>query len=189
MKEKMTWFWNWEKSIWGDKIETNRYFATLSIMFVAVMGVFCGSGDTLRSWFDWDTAISNLVACGMLIFIWGLNVCESIMASMSASAMLGRSLMLLAVLVAAFFIGYVASVIVLFLVATWVVLTFASGMVSGALNGGSSPSGSANSGPEQYGYDENGSQVVIRNEGGGYGRDDYGRRWKNEGGSKGSKDE
>ena len=63
MKEKITWFWNWEKRIWDDKVEANRYFATLSIMFVAVMGACVGGGRIFHEWINWDTD-TNVVAVG-----------------------------------------------------------------------------------------------------------------------------
>ena len=188
MKEKITWFWNWEKRIWDDKVEANRYFATLSIMFVAVMWACVGGGRIFHEWFNWDTD-TNVVAVGaLLILIWGYNLAESIVASKTAMTALWRSLLVLVCLVGFFAFGVVASVVVIVLVIGYLILLVVSGVLSA---GGKSGRGGLFSDQqvEQYGYDENGSQHTMRNIGGGYARDDYGRRWKNAGGSNWEKDE
>lgn len=184
----MTFFGALERKIWGDKINANPYFATLSILAVMLAGAVSGGGRLFYEWFGWDMAMNNVAMAALIVWVWGYDVAESIVAAEDWKAALGRSLLLLPVLILAFVFGAVASVVVICLVILWLALMFISHALSSS--GGRSKKRSADgSGPEQYGYDENGLQVVIRNEGGGYGRDDYGRRWKNEGGSKWSKDE
>ncbi len=191
MKEKITWFWAWEKRIWDDKVETNRYMATLSILFAAVMGACLGGGRVFYEWFGWDS-VPNIVAQGyLLIVIVGMNLCESVIASRSGKVILWRSLLVAGCILAAFAIGVIASVVVIFLVTVWFVLSLIGSLLSGSgsrRSSGSRSSGSSGS-VEQYGYDENGSQYTMRDVGGGYARDDNGRRWKNDGGSKWSLDE
>lgn len=132
MKERITWFWDIDKRIWNDKIEANAYLATLSIMFVGLLGALSGGGRVFHEWFDWDTATNNVSMVALLILIWGLNLGESIIASKTALTALWRSLLLLVILLSVFAIGFIASVVVLFLVAAWVVLMVLSGALSGA---------------------------------------------------------
>lgn len=189
MNEKMTWFWNWEKKIWGDRVETNRYFATLCIMFAAIIGACVGGGNIFHAWFNWKTDV-NLVTMGFfLIMIWGCNLCESIIASQTALTALWRSLLILVCLAGAFAAGVVTSVVVIVLVIAWLALLALSIFASGGRSRSSGSSSGSSDEVEQYGYDENGSQFVMRDRSGGYARDDDGRRWKNDGGSKWSLDE
>lgn len=138
MKEYMMWFYALEKNIWKDRIEANRYFATLSILFAAVAGAMAGGGNTLESWFGWDTSLNSVAVLGVLIYVWGLNLAESIIAAQTAGAAVGRAAILLLAFAVVFAVGYVGAVVVLFLVAAWLVLMFVGGMASQALKGGSS---------------------------------------------------
>lgn len=81
MKNGLIWFWNLDRRIWSDKLETNRYFATLSVLCAALAGACAGGGQVLSAWFRWDLEVSNVAVIGLSIFIWGLNVAESIIAS------------------------------------------------------------------------------------------------------------
>ncbi len=189
MNEKITWFWPLEKQIWGQKINTNQYLATLSILFAAIMGACVGGGHIFHEWFEWNTA-PDLMAIGyLLILIIGVNIFESIIAS-TGWVVLWRSLLILVCLVLAFAIGVIASVVVIFLTVAWLALMLVGSLLSGSGSSGSSRrSGSSSDGVEQYGYDENGASFTMHDEGGGYARDDNGRRWRNEGGSKWRLDE
>lgn len=183
MKEKITWFWAWEKRIWGDKIETNCYLATLSILFAAVMGACLGGGRIFHEWFGWDSA-PNVIAVGyLLILILGMNFCETVVASKPGWVILWRSLLVMTCILAAFAIGVIASVVVIFLVTAWLVL-----MLIGTLLSGSGGSGSKkkrytlDDGTEVekesglFGstgtYREVGGSRTFHDEGGGYVRED-----------------
>ena len=56
INDKITFFYTLEESIWNNKVDANKYLATLSILFVAVLGGLAGGGSTLESFFNWDTA-------------------------------------------------------------------------------------------------------------------------------------
>ena len=150
MKEKITWFWAWEKRIWDDKIETNRYLATLSILFAAIMGAGLGGGRVFHELFCWDSA-PNVVALGyLLILILGMNFCETVVASKPGWVILWRSLLVMVCILTAFAIGVIASVVVIFLVAAWLVLMLIGSLLSGLgrssgrrSNGSSSDDGSS----------------------------------------------
>lgn len=76
MKEAIAWFYTIDKKLWGDRIETNPYFATLSILFVALVGACSGAGRIFYEWFDWDVATNNVAMAYLFILIWGVNLCE-----------------------------------------------------------------------------------------------------------------
>ena len=69
MKEAIAWFYTIDKKLWGDKIETNPYFATLSILFVALVGACSGAGRIFYEWFDWDVATNNVAMAYLFILI------------------------------------------------------------------------------------------------------------------------
>ncbi|WP_143029391.1 hypothetical protein [Alistipes timonensis] len=144
MKNKMTFFGAIERNIWGDKINANPYFATLSILAVMLAGAVAGGGRLFYEWFRWDMAMNNVAMAALIVWIWGYNVAESIIAAEDWKVALGRSLLLLPVLILAFVFGAVASVVVICLVILWLALMFisyaltSSGGRSGSRSGGSS---------------------------------------------------
>ncbi len=188
MKNKITWFWNIDRRLWGDDLATNRYMATITLMFAMVLGALAGGGTLLSEMFGWNISISYAAAGQTLVYIWGYNVAESVIATDSYKIMVLRSLLLLVVTVAAVAIGALVSAVVIIGVILWLGLMIISAGLSGGFGKGSSSS-SSSSEPQEYGYDENGSQHRIKRSGGGYGFDEDGRRWKNESGSKWSPDE
>lgn len=123
MKALITWFWTWEKSIWKEKIEANRYFATLSVLFAALVGACVGGGNTLHSWFGWELQSSVLAVSGLLLYVWSLNLAESIMAAEGAAVAVLRALLVTVCFAAACGIGYLGSIVILVLIALYVSLT------------------------------------------------------------------
>lgn len=145
INDKITFFYTLEESIWNNKVDANKYLATLSILFIAVLGGLAGGGSTLESFFDWDTAPSLLAIIASCVFIWGTNVAESIIVSANPLVALLRSLLLLLVMAAAFVAGYVLAVVVIIIVCLVVVLLLFTGSLKGALSGGGGSSSSSNS--------------------------------------------
>lgn len=172
MKNGLIWFWNLDRRIWGDKLETNRYFATLSVLGAALAGACAGGGQVLGAWFRWDLAVSNVAVIGLSIFIWGLNVAESIIASKGFAIPVWRSLLLLVTLLAATSIGYAGAVVVLFLILIVLVLFVVAGGI-GAMGGGGASGSSSSSDDEQeeYIYNEYGGKVTLKE---GFGGKKYG---------------
>lgn len=189
MKKIGFFFQHIENRFWLDKVNSNRYFASISILFVLLTGILSGSGQVLGAWFRWDIATNNIAMIGLTLYIWGLNVGESAIASKSIGVAVGRSLLLLAYMLGALVLGYVGSVVLLFLVLILLVVFLLSGGIGGLLKGAGGASGSSSSTkPDQFGYDGS-SAYKLEDTGGGYARDSAGRRWKNEGGSKWHLDE
>lgn len=189
MKDRFTLFHALERKIWGEKIHANPYFATISIFAAALAGALFGGGRLFYEWFDWDVAVGNVAAAAFVVVVWGYDVAESIIACESWKAALGRSALLLPVLVLAFVIGAVVSVVVIVVVVVVLAVWFMALFAGQALKGSGGRSSGRSSGPDQFGYDENGSACKLEVTGGGYARDDYGRRWRNDGGTKWHLDE
>ena len=103
----MTFFGALERKIWGDKINANPYFATLSILAVMLAGAVSGGGRLFYEWFGWDMAMNNVAMAALIVWVWGYDVAESIVAAEDWKAALGRSLLLLPVLILAFVFGAV----------------------------------------------------------------------------------
>ncbi len=130
MKALINWFWTWEKSIWKEKIEANRYFATLSVLFAALVGACVVGGNTLHSWFGWELQSSALAVSGLLLYVWSLNLAESIMAAEGAAVAVLRALLVTVCLAAAYGIGYLGSIVILVLIALYVSLTVLGAVLS-----------------------------------------------------------
>lgn len=183
MKEKINWFWVWEKRIWKEKINANPYFATLSISYAALVGACVGGGEIFHEWFGWNTDTSYPALGLLLILVWGCNVAESIIASKGTLMAVWRSLLILLCLALAFAVGFIASVVVIILVVAWLALMLVGSLLSGSGGGGSKKKrytlddgtevekesglfGSTGS------YREVGGSRTFHDEGGGYVRED-----------------
>ena len=57
MKDLLCFLNSIDERIWGENINTNKYFASISILLIAVLGAAQGGGTTLQSWFGWDAAM------------------------------------------------------------------------------------------------------------------------------------
>lgn len=132
MKEKLTWFYAFEKELWGDKVASNPYLATLSLLFCALLGALVGGGNTLHSWFNTDTQVLLLTTLGVVGLIAVYNVGESILVSQTHGIAAARSTLLLLGCALLFGIGYVMAVVVMILVAAWLILAGVSGALSGS---------------------------------------------------------
>ena len=169
------WFYNLEKKIWGENVNTNRYYASVSIVFVALVGAICAMGSITSVSIDED----NLPWVAILLFL--PNLAESIFSTNSIKIAVQRTLLIGAFTALAALVGFVGAIVIA-IVATLLLLLMAFSMFTS----GSAPKMRS---PRMYAYDENGSQVNLTDEGGGYARDEYGHRWKNAGGSRWTKDE
>ena len=67
----MTFFGALERKIWGDKINANPYFATLSILAVMLAGAVSGGGRLFYEWFGWDMAMNNVAMAALIVWVWG----------------------------------------------------------------------------------------------------------------------
>lgn len=135
-KNIFNFFYAIDKRLWGEDICSNRYFASVSLLFVALLGALQGGGTVLNSWFGWDVAmdITSVILSSILIF--GYNLYESIV-SANPKIAFQRSLLIFGCIIVAFVLGYLLSVLVLFAVAAFVIIQCIFALISVALGGGS----------------------------------------------------
>lgn len=145
-KNIFNFFYAIDKRFWGDDIYTNRYLASLSLLFVALLGAMQGGGSILNSWFGWDVEMNIISTIGLSILVFGYNLFESIVSAKPKIAIL-RSLLILLCFVATFVLVYVFAAVALFAVAAIVILGFI-----GAALGGGSKSGRATV-TDEYGHE------------------------------------
>lgn len=145
-KNIFNFFYAIDKHLWGDEIYTNRYLATLSLLFVALLGAMQGGGSILNSWFGWDVEMNILTTIELSILVFGYNLFESIVSAKPKIAFL-RSLLTFVCFVAAFALGYLLAVVVIFAVAAIIVFWFI-----GAALGGGRKSGRATV-TDEYGHE------------------------------------
>ena len=82
------WFYNLEKKIWGDDVNTNRYYASIPIILVALVGAIFAMGSITSINIDED----NLPWVAILLFL--PNLAESIFATNSIKITLLRTLLI-----------------------------------------------------------------------------------------------
>ena len=101
-----------DKAFWHEKMNTNRYFATVSVLFALMAGIVANKSHDcdiifwLASFLKWDVYSSLLAALGIIVVLIVLNVCESIFGAKSFVNGLQRSLLVTAVMVLVFILGY-----------------------------------------------------------------------------------
>ena len=105
-----TFMYTLDQRLWNGWVEANRYFATLSVLLVTIMGAYAGNGHSLRHMLNdllgWNTQGSLLAGIAMAIIIYGINLGESIIASDNIDVKLQRPCFHALAFAAAFLIGY-----------------------------------------------------------------------------------
>ncbi len=166
MKKILTWFNSIDRMIFGDDLELNEYFSTLSILFAALCGAVWGGSDFL------DASVDGFGACAFIITLAALNVGESIMASSQAGIVIGRSFIVILAVTLATAAGYILSVValaILALTAALFVLSIALKLMFGAslFGSGGSPSGSGSHSTQHVNtLDEDGNSVRLSKDSG-----------------------
>lgn len=126
--EVSTFMYTLDRRLFGEKMESNRYFGTLCILFVAVLGGCTYKGsfiikDFIDNVIDWNVGHSIIAAIAISFILWGLCLAESIVASSSILATIERTLIYLGIMVAAFLIGaFVSDALVLYVTIAILVL-------------------------------------------------------------------
>ncbi len=142
MKLLFTWFKAIDNRIWGEKVDSNDYFATCSIMVAALIGAIYGGGTVLNEWFDWNTInwAPISVICVIVDGLFACNVCESIIVSDSIGSSVGRSMLLMLAMALAAAAGYILAVVVVIIICL-ILGCIAIYVVGGILSAGSGSSG------------------------------------------------
>lgn len=136
----VTFFHSIEKNIWGEDINANPCFATISILVATLIAAITTGGNIINSWFDTDLQCSWYITMTILLFIMVLNVLESILAAENAKVATLRSLLVIACMLGGALVGALTSVVIAIILAIAAVVLFLyllSGAVSGGLSGGS----------------------------------------------------
>ncbi len=136
IQDKITFFYTIEEKLWDKKVEANKYFATLCILCVALLGAWHTAGSFLNSALDWNTEISMLNALTFIVYLWGLNIAESVFSCKDIKTATLRSLLIFASFVAGYIAGVILGVIVIIVVCIILFILgcyFVLGMLSGSL--------------------------------------------------------
>ena len=136
-KDKITFFYALEEKLWNENVEANKYFGTLCVLFVALVGALNSVGGALQSMLDVDAQPSVYASVALCLFVWGLNVAESIVACTNALTALKRSLLMLVVLLAACVAGIVLGGIIVAIVCIILFILFCVfliSMLTGSMN-------------------------------------------------------
>lgn len=102
-----------DENIWGEHINSNKYLATITLLFCTLFGVILGGGNYLGDLFDWNINISTTASIASVIVLIGYNIAESIIAADSAKIAALRALMMCGIMILGFVAGLVGSVILL----------------------------------------------------------------------------
>jgi len=99
-----------DKAFWHEKMNTNRYFATVSVLFALLAGIV-SNGMGICYWLvefflKWGIYPSLLAGVGMVFILIVLNVCESIIGAKDAISGLLRSLWVTVIIILVFILGY-----------------------------------------------------------------------------------
>jgi hypothetical protein len=124
-----TWFYSLDKKFWKNRIETNPYLATTSLIFTACVGAAAMLSALCTDTFHWKPLGNNVIVVGIVVFIWALNVAESIIASASWKVATLRILILTIAFPLMLAVGVVLSLLVLIFIMVYVAIgsVFASG--------------------------------------------------------------
>lgn len=123
-----------EKNIWGDRINTNVCFGTISILVSTVIAAITTGASIINGWFDTDLQCSWYISMLIVLFIMVLNVQESILAAEDAKVAILRSLLVIGFILLGAIIGAITSVVVAICVAI-LALIFCISLLSGAIGG------------------------------------------------------
>lgn len=130
LKDKLTLLYRMDKRLWGEKIESNPYFASLSALFLAIYGgIFA-----IQSIADSST-LNELSLAGIISPIWGIwvfNIGESIFSTTDIKTPVLRSLLLLLIFPLSFILGVIVVVVVLLIVIIWLAWTIFSAVLGGS---------------------------------------------------------
>ncbi len=100
-----------DKAFWHEKIATNRYLATLSVLFALFAGIVTPEAHRgVRQWLadsflEWGIFSSLLAAIGVLVVLVVLNIGESIISAGDFVSRLLRSLWVTLVISITFILG------------------------------------------------------------------------------------
>lgn len=116
VKDKITFFYAIEEKLWNERVNANKYLATLSILCVALLGAWHTAGSFLASSLNWHVEMSVFHAIMLVAYLWVLNAAESVLACDNMKTAVLRSLLMLVSIALAYNAGVVFGTIVIIIV-------------------------------------------------------------------------
>lgn len=136
---KTTFFHVWEEKLWGDRVDANNYFSSLTAwvtMIVSAIPICVGFFSTMG--FESDLLLRGVEAGFVSVLVFGaFNIGESIIACQEVSIIIKRSLLLLLVLICASVLGVLLSLVIIAIVCIVlgiIVLYFVIGILNQSLS-------------------------------------------------------
>ena len=111
IKDKITFFYAIEEKLWDERVNANKYLATLSILCVALLGAWHTAGSFLASSLNWHVEMSVFHAIMLAAYLWVLNAVESVLACKDMKTAVLRSLLILVSIALAYIAGVVLGTI------------------------------------------------------------------------------
>lgn len=116
VKDKITFFYAIEEKLWNERVNANKYLATLSILCVALLGAWHTAGSFLASSLNWHVEMSVFHAIMLVAYLWVLNAVESVLACDNMKTAVLRSLLMLVSIALAYIAGVVLGTIAIIIV-------------------------------------------------------------------------
>lgn len=114
IKDSITLLHRMDKKLWGEQIESNPYFASMSALFIALLGGIYAIICIVDGYFDQINLYNNFIPA--VYGIWILNIGESIFATKDVKTPILRSLLLLLIFPLSFILGGIVVAVVLLIV-------------------------------------------------------------------------
>lgn len=115
MKKILSFYITLENKVFGSKVNANRYFATILILFCLLLGAI----TTMSSFFGKNPTVTDSIIIGSLQLL-GFAIAESIMVSDTAGTAVKRALLLCGLMLAALIVGVLTSIVAVFIAALFI---------------------------------------------------------------------
>ncbi len=125
-----TFFNSLDEKIWGEDLETNSHFASLSIILAALFAAVAVASGAINEFFNAAINISlkgMALTCLFPVIIF--NVVESIMSARTVKVAVLRSLFMIVVLATAFGLGFVGGVVVVGIILLVLLVVFVIALI------------------------------------------------------------
>lgn len=114
--------WYIEKALWGDDVHSNPCFATAVLALSLLMGAMLGTTGWVLELFPFLAGLDMLSSVGVLVILSGFVVCESVCVANSFEVIVLRTLLVLFLAFAAFFVAYKLARTALLVAVAWLFL-------------------------------------------------------------------
>lgn len=114
--------WYIEKALWGDDVHSNPCFATAVLALSLLMGAMLGTTGWVLELLPFLAGLDMLPSLGVLVILSGFVVCESVCVANGFEVIVLRTLLVLFLAFAAFFVAYKVAGAALLLAVAWLFL-------------------------------------------------------------------